>query len=397
MNDIIEIITFVAEAVWHVWPFFVISIFLAVLINQLNLSSAIRRAFDNRIAIAIVAATAVGAFSPFCSCTVIPVVAGLLASGVPLAPIMSFWVASPTMDPEIFALTAGILGMPLAVVRLVATLLLSLGAGVLTWALLKTPLLTYGATKKDVAVPESSCCDSDPIATPQPAFELGNSAIQLNMVSAETPSACCDSDPVPTPQPAFELGSSAIQLNMVSAGSPATLTQPAVAPATACSSNSCAVPAAPAAKSDNWRTQLRQSVQAIHWPSFGKEMAQQSWSIGRWLLLAFLLEALITLYVPQEAIASLLGEQNSWAVPLAAIIGVPLYLSNMSALPIVDGLLVQGMQPGAAIAFLIAGPVTTIPAMTAVWGIVSRRVFALYLAIGLFGAMALGFFANWVL
>ncbi len=126
-------------------------------------------------------------------------------------------------------------------------------------------------------------------------------------------------------------------------------------------------------------------------------MAQQSWSIGRWLLLAFLLEALITLYVPQEAIASLLGEQNSWAVPLAAVIGVPLYLSNMSALPIVDGLLVQGMQPGAAIAFLIAGPVTTIPAMTAVWGIVSRRVFALYLAIGMFGAMALGFFANWVL
>ena len=139
MNDIIEIITFVATAVWHVWLYFLISIFLAVLINNLNLSSAIRRAFDNRIGIAILAATAVGAFSPFCSCTVIPVIAGLLASGVPLAPIMSFWIASPTMDPEIFALTAGVLGMPLAIVRLGATLLLSLGAGFLTWALLKIP------------------------------------------------------------------------------------------------------------------------------------------------------------------------------------------------------------------------------------------------------------------
>ena len=42
----------------------------------------------------------------------------------------------------------------------------------------------------------------------------------------------------------------------------------------------------------------------------------------------------------------------------------------------------------------IAGPVTTIPAMTAVWGIVNRRIFAIYLACGLFGAMILGFIAN---
>jgi hypothetical protein len=323
------------------------------------LSSAIRRAFDNRIGIAIVAATAVGAFSPFCSCTVIPVIAGLLASGVPLAPIMSFWIASPTMDPEIFALTAGILGMPLAMVRMGATLLLSLGAGVLTWALLKTPLLNHTAAEKEparsvveVAVSEPACCDAQPV--PQPTFAFSSSAIQLDMVTAVSATATCNS-------------------------------------------NSCSLPTTPSTKPVNWRTQLRQSVQAIHWPTFGKEMAVQSWKIGRWLLVAFLLEALITLYVPQEAIANLLGAQNVWAVPLAALIGVPLYLSNMSALPIVNGLLMQGMQPGAAIAFLIAGPVTTIPAMTAVWGIVSRRIFVLYLAIGLFGAMALGFLANWVL
>ena len=52
------------------------------------------------------------------------------------------------------------------------------------------------------------------------------------------------------------------------------------------------------------------------------------------------------------------------------------------------------MVPGAAIAFLIAGPVTTIPAMTAVYGIVHRRLFALYLGIGLLGAMIMGFAAN---
>jgi uncharacterized protein len=75
-------------------------------------------------------------------------------------------------------------------------------------------------------------------------------------------------------------------------------------------------------------------------------------------------------------------------------VGVPLYLSNISALPIVSGLLTQGMQPGAAIAFLIAGPVTTVPAMTAVWGIARRQVFVLYLAVGLLGALAAGIVTN---
>lgn len=69
----------------------------------------------------------------------------------------------------------------------------------------------------------------------------------------------------------------------------------------------------------------------------------------------------------------------------------------MSALPIVSGLLAQGMQPGAAIAFLIAGPVTTVPAMSAVWGVVRPRVFVLYLSISLLGAVILGAVTNVVL
>jgi uncharacterized membrane protein YraQ (UPF0718 family) len=112
---------------------------------------------------------------------------------------------------------------------------------------------------------------------------------------------------------------------------------------------------------------------------------------------AFTLEALTTLYVPQESIAAILGRESRFAIPLAAIVGVPLYLGNLSALPIVKGLLIQGMQPGAAIAFLMAGPVTTIPAMTAVWGVVRRPVFLLYIAISLLGATLMGNISGWIL
>ena len=75
---------------------------------------------------------------------------------------------------------------------------------------------------------------------------------------------------------------------------------------------------------------------------------------------------------------------------MAALIGTPLYLTEVAALPIVSGLLQSGMSPGAAIAFLIAGPATTVPAMAAVWTLVRPRVFVLYVGIVVVGAVALG-------
>jgi hypothetical protein len=109
------------------------------------------------------------------------------------------------------------------------------------------------------------------------------------------------------------------------------------------------------------------------------------------------MEALILAYVPQETIAGTLGGGNPFAVPLAALIGAPLYLTEAAALPIVSGLLQSGMSPGAAIAFLIAGPATTVPAMAAVWTLVRPRVFVLYVGIVVVGAVALGIATDVVL
>ncbi len=356
MNEIITIIQFVAAAVWQVWPLFLISIILSVLIRTLKLDGVIRRAFDANVGTAILLATLVGAFSPFCSCTVVPVVAGLLLSGVPLAPVMAFWIASPTMDPEIFTLSVGILGWPLALARLGATLALSLAAGFITLALTNSSLLTQ-------ILPEKK---GDRLAVGAGAAPAHGSGPGM-----------------------------AAPLIMEASGAPAGQRLEVHQPTAAGHVGACAVCADAAGRREPGRfDSMMATLRQIDWPQFAYEVGRQSWLLGRWLLLAFLLEALITRYIPQSAIAGLLGEGNVLAIPLAALIGVPLYLSNFTALPIVSGLLAQGMQPGAAIAFLIAGPVTTIPAMTAVYGIVHKRVFALYVAIGLLGAMVLGFIAN---
>jgi uncharacterized membrane protein YraQ (UPF0718 family) len=113
--------------------------------------------------------------------------------------------------------------------------------------------------------------------------------------------------------------------------------------------------------------------------------------VVKFMTLAFFLTALIKLYVPSEWVAGLLGAQNPLAIPTAAALGVPIYTSNLSALPLISGLLAQGMNPSAALAFLIAGPITTLPAMAAVWGLASRRVFALYVSLALVGAVVLAY------
>ena len=49
------------------------------------------------------------------------------------------------------------------------------------------------------------------------------------------------------------------------------------------------------------------------------------------------------------------------------------------------------MSPAAALAFLIAGPTTTLPAMAAVWILVKNRIFILYVSFALVGAILLGY------
>ena len=73
-------------------------------------------------------------------------------------------------------------------------------------------------------------------------------------------------------------------------------------------------------------------------------------------------------YVPAEAIASVVGGSGLGPIVLSALVGVPAYLNGYAAPPLVAGLMEQGMSAGAAMAFIVAGAVSCIPAMMAVFG-----------------------------
>ena len=110
----------------------------------------------------------------------------------------------------------------------------------------------------------------------------------------------------------------------------------------------------------------------------------------KWLLLAYFIESLMLHYVPAELIARILGGDGPGVVLLAAIVGMPAYLNGYAAVGLLDGLLAQGMAQGAAMSFVIAGGVSSIPAAVAVWALVKPRIFAAYLGMAFLGAILAG-------
>ena len=113
--------------------------------------------------------------------------------------------------------------------------------------------------------------------------------------------------------------------------------------------------------------------------------------LGKWLALAYLLEALMIEYVPASWIATAVGGGGLSTIAVGALVGMPAYLNGYAAVALIDGLTTQGMSQGAAMSFMLAGGVSSIPAAMAVWPLVKPRVFAAYLGLALVGSIAAGF------
>ena len=371
------------ESFINMWPYLLITIPIAVAVQMSGASKYISRAFSARPLVAIVLATVVGAFSPLCSCSVIPVVAAMLIGGVPLAPVMSFWLASPSMDPEIFFLTVGTLGFELALWRLISTLVLSLSGGLAIHFLThhgwlgknilrdvqSTQVNNLGKIVVEVwQTLKQRISPSYGILIPATATENTNTSVPQSKVAENT---AVNFDAIST--------SSGKSLPVIQSETTIeTCCDETQSESSQCASDQCEIE-----------------------PSFRTRLAKETWTattmVIKFMMLAWLIGALIRLYVPEEWITGILGGENPWSIITAALLGVPVYTSNLTAMPLVGGLLSQGMHTAAALSFLIAGPMTTLPAMSAVWGLVNRKVFAIYIGFALVGAILLGYVYNFAL
>ncbi|TCO73913.1 permease [Rhodovulum euryhalinum] len=124
--------------------------------------------------------------------------------------------------------------------------------------------------------------------------------------------------------------------------------------------------------------------------TFAEAAMENALFLGKWLLLAYMIEALMLEYVPAQAVAAVLGGDGLKPILMGTLVGGPAYLNGYAAVPLVDSLLRQGMSDGAAMAFVIAGGVSCIPAAIAVWALVRPRVFAAYVGFATIGAILAG-------
>ncbi len=294
------IVTFAIGAFLNTLPYIAFAVFLIAALKAAGAEAVIADAFKGRETRMIFLAALFGGLAPFCSCEVIPFIAGLLALGAPLSAVMAFWLSSPLIDPPTLLITAAALGWPFAIGKAVAAVALGLFGGFMVKAMLTAnwfsePLKVY--TK-------SGCgCGPDPFSG-RPKWRF-------------------------------------------------------------------------------WTEEPRRQ-------EFFQQFRENALFLIKWLAMAYVLEALLVTYVPAELIVKLVGGTGILPIGIAALVGMPAYLNSYVAPPLLAGLMEQGMSAGAAMSFMIAGAVSSVPAMAAVWSLVKPRVFATYLGLGVSGAILSG-------
>lgn len=107
--------------------------------------------------------------------------------------------------------------------------------------------------------------------------------------------------------------------------------------------------------------------------------------------------AVIHGYVPEDFTASIMGKQAWWAVPLAVLVGVPMYTNAAGVIPIVQALLAKGAALGTVLAFMMSVIALSLPEMIILRKVLKLRLIATFAGIVAAGILLVGFVFNAVL
>ncbi len=334
------------EQAGALWPFYLGSVLFAAVIKTFRWDRRIRASLVRYDRASIGVATAAGLISPLCSCGILPVVIALSAAGVPLPPVLSLLITSPLMSPDAFVITVGQLGWTYALWKLAAATLVGLLAGFSARWLSRRGILTGTSLKAERVYGEGGKA--------RPGFE-------------EIVSAGCFSH-------ALEGGSASFTPHREVGGETSTL-----------------------------RWFLPDGKRFMGFLAGGEVAGRESRLVfflerfrdmailvGKYLAAALLIQAVVTYYVPANVVDPLLGRKSALSILFAVLLSIPLPLHQVAAPSVIKGLMTTGMSPGAAMAMLVGGPVTSIPALSALLGVYDRRAFALYFALGIGAALLSG-------
>ncbi|SNY90319.1 hypothetical protein SAMN04515647_0482 [Cohaesibacter sp. ES.047] len=122
-----------------------------------------------------------------------------------------------------------------------------------------------------------------------------------------------------------------------------------------------------------------------------KEILAKVWL---WIILGIGVGALIHGYVPQDLMIDIMGADAWWSVPVAVVMGVPLYTNAAGVIPIVEALLGKGAALGTVLAFMMSVIALSMPEMLILRQVLTLRLIAVFIAVVSCGILAVGFLFN---
>lgn len=348
LNLLKETLAYVAATLVHNAPVLIFGILVAAVIKVYVDPEKLRQMLIRNAGVSIPATVAFGAFTPFCACGTMAVIVSMLTTALPWGPIMAFLTSSPLMSPDEFILYSGIVSFKFAVVLTVASIVTGIGSGYITHLIEKHTHFLDGQARFTQEPAKSSCCSTAAKAAP----------------------ACGCSETAIT-----------------SCGCDAAKASPSDCGCSPSEAASCCEAAEAQSFADKYRL---------------KELFEVFYEVGIKQVLVFFavfaaIGFMINKYVPAEIIMKYLGSGNIFAVPMLALIGLPLYVNGSSSIPVINALMAGGASSGALLAFMITGPGTSAGVLAGIATIMKKKAIALYGVFLLVFAIVLGYLYDFLL
>ena len=116
-----------------------------------------------------------------------------------------------------------------------------------------------------------------------------------------------------------------------------------------------------------------------------------------YVLIGIGIGAFIHGYAPENLLTNIAGKGNWFAVPIAVLIGVPLYSNAAGIIPIVSSLIEKGLPLGTALAFMMAVVALSLPEIIILRKVLKTKLLIIYVTIVTLGIIFTGYLFNWLI
>ncbi|MFT7077049.1 MAG: uncharacterized membrane protein YraQ (UPF0718 family) [Planctomycetota bacterium] len=311
-------------------------------------------------------AAIIGVPVPLCSCSVIPTATQLRRSGASKGATTSFLISTPETGVDSIGATWALMDPLMTVVRPVAAFMTAFAAGIAVNLFGKgsTGPLDNPQTTTDGEAPPPEAPSSE-----SPSSEA---------TSAEAPAADADADA----DAADDDG-----------GCCAHMAKPAPEPPPPAAKDCCAHEPEGSTEDGHDHDHSAPAEGNLIQRAFRYAFGTLLDDLTPWFLIGFAISGLIVVAIPDGFFNG--GGLSGWTGMLTMLIaGVPLYVCATASTPIAAAMMAKGLEPGAAIVFLLAGPATNVATMLVVKNLLGKRTLVLYLTTIAIMSLAIGAIVN---